>query len=152
MSATCRVLPDVVRVFRERYPGVELVMEESSTGQAIDDLHNRRLQVAFVRQPVSDETLSIEAVLEEPLLVALREGHPLDVRARVPARALASEGFVMFPRGQGPGFYDQILSFCHAAGFSPRVVQEATQMQTILSLVAGDLGCRVDPGLRTEPV
>jgi DNA-binding transcriptional LysR family regulator len=145
MSATCSVLPDVVRVFRERYPGVELVMEESSRGQAIADLHNRRLHVAFVRQPVSDETLSIEAVLDEPLVVALREDHPLAARAKVPARALASEGFVIFPRPQGPGFYDQILSFCHAAGFSPRVVQEATQMQTILSLVAGGLGVALIP-------
>src|SRR5919106_428717 len=58
MSATCSVLPDVVRMFRKRYPGVELVMEESSTGQAIEDLHSRRLHVAFVRQPVNDETLS----------------------------------------------------------------------------------------------
>jgi len=47
---------------------------------------------------------------------------------------------VLFPRAEGPGFYDQFLALCHKAGFSPRVVQEATEMRTILKLVAGAMG------------
>ena len=44
-----------------------------------------------------------------------------------------------------PGLYDRILSLCHAAGFSPRVVQEAEQMQTIVSLVAAEVGVALVP-------
>ncbi len=145
MSATCTVLPDVLRVFRTRHPAVELVIEESSTDQGIADLHNKRIHVALLRQPVSDEALSIEPVLQEPLILALPEGHPLAGQLQVSVRKLAGEPFIVFPRDLGSGFYDQILSFCHRAGFSPKVAQEAGQMQTILSLVAAGMGVALIP-------
>ena len=52
---------------------------------------------------------------------------------------------MLFPRAEGPGFYDQFLALCHKAGFSPRVVQEATEMRTILNLVAGAMGVSLVP-------
>jgi DNA-binding transcriptional LysR family regulator len=92
-----------------------------------------------------DETLSIEPVLDEPLVAALPAGHSLSARPTVSVRELATDPFILFPRSEGPGFYDQILSFCHHSGFSPRVVQEASQMQTILSLVAAGVGAALIP-------
>jgi DNA-binding transcriptional LysR family regulator len=44
-----------------------------------------------------------------------------------------------------PGLYDDIVSFCRQAGFSPRVEQEAIQMQTIVSLVSAGLGVALIP-------
>ncbi|MCI0419294.1 MAG: LysR family substrate-binding domain-containing protein, partial [Acidobacteria bacterium] len=69
---------------------------------------------------------------------------------------LAEERFILFPRSHGAGFHDQIVSLCHQSGFSPKVVQEATQMQTILSLVAAGIGVALIPAsvqsLRNEGV
>ncbi|WP_263975289.1 LysR family substrate-binding domain-containing protein [Leptolyngbya sp. 7M] len=45
------------------------------------------------------------------------------------------------PQGSPP----QIISLCQQAGFSPNVVQEAMQMQTIVSLVAGGIGISIVP-------
>ncbi len=44
-----------------------------------------------------------------------------------------------------PGLYDDVVSFCRSAGFSPRVEQEAVQMQTIISLVSAGLGVALIP-------
>ena len=44
-----------------------------------------------------------------------------------------------------PGLYDDVVSFCRSAGFSPRVEQEAVQMQTIVSLVSAGLGVALIP-------
>jgi hypothetical protein len=49
------------------------------------------------------------------------------------------------------GLYDDIVSFCRQAGFSPRVELEAVQMQTIVSLVSGRAGRRADPRLVAPP-
>ena len=40
--------------------------------------------------------------------------------------------------------YDTILSLCREVGFSPRIVQEATEYQTVMGLVAG-IGITVIP-------
>ncbi len=50
-----------------------------------------------------------------------------------------------FPRSLAPGFYDRIISFCQQAGFSLIAAQEAIQMQTIVSLVAAEMGVAIVP-------
>jgi DNA-binding transcriptional LysR family regulator len=68
-----------------------------------------------------------------------------DVR-EVKLASLAGEPFVFFPRRLGTSFHDKLISFCADAGFLPDVVQEATQWQSIVSLVAAGMGVSVGPG------
>eukprot|EP01030_Chromulinospumella_sphaerica_P026193 gene26193-26374_t len=56
---------------------------------------------------------------------------------------LADETFILSRRPTGPGLYDAIISACRAAGFSPRVGQEAPRMMSTLSLVAAGLGVSI---------
>src|SRR3546814_1933197 len=93
--------------------------------------------VAFVR-PIhgSDDGLSIETVIDEDMLVALPSGHPLAHRASISLLALSIEPFVLFSRAVGAGLHDEIVAACRVAGFSPRVVQEASQVTSIVNLVA----------------
>ena len=51
----------------------------------------------------------------------------------------------MYRRHNGPGLYDAILSACNAAGFSPRVGQEAPRIVSTLNLVAAGLGISLVP-------
>jgi DNA-binding transcriptional LysR family regulator len=44
-----------------------------------------------------------------------------------------------------PGYYDQCIRICAAAGFSPKIVQEARTTPTIVSLVAGGMGVAILP-------
>lgn len=145
MSASCSVLPEILRLFRERHPGVTLVLEEATTGGGIAAIKEKKLHLCFVRVPIRDAALSMEIILKESLTLALPEGHRLSRNGKVPLSKLADEPFVIFPRSHGPGFYDQIVACCHQAGFSPKVVQEASQMQTILSLVAAGIGVALIP-------
>ena len=57
----------------------------------------------------------------------------------------------MTPRRLGPSFYDRIGDACRDAGFSPRVAQEAVQMQTIAGLVAAGIGVALVPELALVP-
>src|SRR6478609_207556 len=57
---------------------------------------------------------------------------------------LAQEPFVLFPRARGPAFFDQLMALCGRAGFTPRIVQEAAQLD-IVSLVAAGFGVSIMP-------
>jgi DNA-binding transcriptional LysR family regulator len=84
-------------------------------------------------------------LVEERLVVALSDSHPLAQLQVVPVHALADAPFVSFPRRIGAGLYDNIVAVCAAAGFSPKVVQEANEMQTIVSLVSAGIGVALVP-------
>ncbi|MGE0684386.1 MAG: LysR family transcriptional regulator [Candidatus Binatia bacterium] len=144
-SATYSVLPPIIRRFREQYPEVDLTLQELSTVQQVRALREERLQVGFLRPFTPEPLLKSTMILQEPLMVALSEQHRLSRQAKISMRLLMNEPFILFPRSLAPELYDQIISLCQGARFSPHVVQEAMQLPTIISLVAAGIGLAVIP-------
>jgi DNA-binding transcriptional LysR family regulator len=91
------------------------------------------------------EELRERLVLREKFVVALPKAHPLAKKNTVAVNSLANESFVLFPQSSGPGLYQQLVSLCQQAGFSPHHTQQASQIPTIISLVAAGLGVAIVP-------
>jgi DNA-binding transcriptional LysR family regulator len=144
-SAAYNVLPKILQAFRARFPEVNLALHELTTDKQLQGLRDGWIDVGFLRPPIEDDTLSLATIFKESLVVALPEIHPLSRQPQVPLKALINEFFILFPRPLGPKLYDQIVGLCQQAGFSPNVVQEAIQMQTIVSLVAAEIGIALVP-------
>jgi DNA-binding transcriptional LysR family regulator len=144
-STAYNVLPDILRSFRATVPTVKLELHELTTDQQLQWLRENRLDVGLLRPPVEDSAFQLSIIFQEPLVVALPETHPLATEIEISPQSLALESFIIFPRTLAPGLYDQIISFCQQAGFSPTIVQEAIQMQTIISLVAAGIGVAIVP-------
>jgi len=144
--ATYSVLPATFRAFRERAPDVALELRQLSSGAQAEALRAREIDVGLLHPPVEGaQPFGTRVIVDQPFVAALPARHPLANESSIRPEALGGEGFIIFPRRTGPGLYDRILSLCHAAGFSPRVVQEAEQMQTIVSLVAAEVGVALVP-------
>jgi len=144
-AATYSLLPSILIAFRHRYPDVEVELHELKTSELIAALRERRIQVGFVRLPVDDKLLTVEPILREELLVALPDRHPLASRAHISFRDLAQEAFLMPPRQLAPTFHEQVLNLSHEAGFTPKLGAEASQLQTIINLVAAGMGISLVP-------
>jgi DNA-binding transcriptional LysR family regulator len=144
-SATYTLLPDILRVFREQFPAIELRLHELTTAQQIHALHQNQIDVGVVRSAITEPGLSTECVLQESLVLALPQTHLLSAQVKVSVSTLADESFILFPAKLGPVFYEQIIQICQQAGFRPKVAQEAVQMQTIIGLVAAGLGIAFVP-------
>lgn len=144
-SASYSILPKILSYFRRQLPTVELALHELTTDQQLRWLRDGRIDVGFVRPPIEDESLGISTILQESLVVALPQTHPFAPNELVSLRSLTHESFILFPRKLAPGLYDQIIALCQQMEFSPKVVQEAIQMQTIVSLVAAEIGIAIVP-------
>jgi DNA-binding transcriptional LysR family regulator len=150
-------VPRVIRAFREMSPLVSLVLEESGSSELVQGLHNEEIDAAFIRSPVADVVgLTVRPLLQEKMVVALPEGHPLAGGGRKKKTAqgrttslaladLAAETFILYKRPGGPGLYDTIITACRGAGFSPHVGQEAPRIISTLNLVAAGLGVSLVP-------
>ena len=137
-------LTELLRAFRTRFPSVEIALRELPPGDQIDALKAGSLDVGFVRTSLDDPALVAELVRREALMIVLPDDHRLSSRRTIPLEALAQEPFVMFSRARGPAFFDQLMSLCSAAGFTPRIVQEAPQLD-IISMVAAGFGVSIMP-------
>ncbi|MDI1483837.1 LysR family transcriptional regulator [Polyangium sp. y55x31] len=138
-------ITDLLRAFHEQFPKVEIALREMSPQAQLDAIKEGWIDVGLVRGLVDDASLASACVARDPLVVVLPAGHRLAEQKRIPLKLLAGEPFVIFPRQRGPSFFDQIMALCRTAGFTPRIVQEAPQLD-ILSLVAAGFGVAIMPG------
>lgn len=140
-SAAREILPSILLRFREHYPAVKLELREAMTTQQLAFLANNESDLGFVIPPLQDgENLKIEVVARNRLVAALPEGHPLAKADQIALADMSQEPWILFAARQGPGLHSIIHAACATAGFSPRIGQEAPQMDTIASLVAGGMG------------
>ena len=139
-------IPRILREFRQRFPQVQLSLTEASTPELAKDVLAGTLDAAFVRPLISDDPgLIVEPLFEEDVLIALPTGHPLTKHKSLSVGQLAREPFVLFSRVIGSGLYDEIIAACTRAGFSPRIEQQASQVTSIVNLVAAGLGVSMVP-------
>jgi len=138
-------VPRVIRAFRDAFPQVSLRLEERPGSELVEQLRNEQIDAAIIRTPLIDpEGLVVSRLLEEPVLVALPSNHALVGEQALSLRSLIRETFVVY----GPadrGIYDQTMVACNAAGFSPRVGQEAPRVTSLLALVATGVGITLVP-------
>lgn len=145
-SILTTALPEILRTYRERFPGVELRLRELSSAAQAAALSDGGIDVGFVREAVEDGAgLICEPILREEFVAVLPPAHRLAKGPELPLGELAGEPFVHFPRAVAPALYDQVGDACRRAGFQPRVVQEAQEWLTILGLVEAGLGVSLVP-------
>jgi DNA-binding transcriptional LysR family regulator len=142
------VLPNILRTFWQRYPEIDLILREASSGSQIQELRDRQTDIIFVYQtPALTEAKDLEVTLlsEETLVAVLPQHHPLTAKSTISLIDLEHEEFVMPLRPVVSGLSEQIYALCDQAGFVPKVAQEAIFMMTILGLVAGEMGISILP-------
>jgi DNA-binding transcriptional LysR family regulator len=144
-SATYNILPVMLQQFRDRYPHVQIELHELTTDRQLIWLREGKIDLGLIRPPIIDLDVTVKVVFEEPLIVALPINHQLATVESIDLSLLATEPFILFPRQLAPGLYDPIITICRAAGFSPMVVQECIQIQTIISLVSANMGVSIVP-------
>lgn len=144
-SAPLMIVPALLARFRSRYPNVHLGFIELSTREQLARLARGEIDLGVLRGPVADGEIASRAVADEPLLVAVPEGHPLAAHDAISPPALRDEPFVLIPRAKGSGLYDEIIILCHKHGFSPNVIQEANETHTVCGLVAAGIGVSIVP-------
>lgn len=145
-SATYSLLPRILPRFRERYPDIALELREGTTTKILEEIGKGTLDLGLVRYPVLEPHTTVLAAVEPDTLVAVLPAEsPLRKRRRLSLQDLASESFVMYSATAAANLRGQVMLACQAAGFTPHVVQEAVQVQTIISLVESGMGIALVP-------
>lgn len=144
-SGMLTALPRMLGRYRRRYPQVDLQLREFNTATLIDALLNGTVDVGFLRDAGAVDGLQVEVMAGEPFVVVLPRKHPLAERKTVDVKSLRNEPFVLFSRSYGNAAWKKTVAVCEEHGFLPRVVQEAPQWLTIMTLVGAGLGVTIAP-------
>ncbi len=140
------IVPSIIRDFGQRYPDVELRLDEDNTGKLVDALLAGTVDVAFTHSGLHDASrLNVVLVGVETLVAALPLAHRHAGDSAVRLSALADDAFIMKRRSVGPELYRAVLNACRSVGFEPKMGHEAPQLATVVSFVAAELGVALVP-------
>ena len=139
------ILPPALKSIRTQFPLVEVQLHELTTDAQIRELRASRLDLGLGLGPVEEPDLEFKRILREELVLACPADHPAARATIADLRTLSKTSFIVPPRDVAPGLYDLIISRCRAAGFAPRIVQNARQMQTVIGLVSCGMGVALVP-------
>ena len=147
-SATHEVLPKLIARFRRAFAGIVLDLREATSIQIMDELEQEQMDVGVVRIPVaSGSGIRLTTLQTETFVLAVARSHPLADESNVKLKDLAEEEFILYAGSDAPGLRMAALHACQLRGFMPKVVQEAIQVQTVLSLVEANMGVALVPSI-----
>ncbi|MBK3436302.1 LysR family transcriptional regulator [Pseudomonas sp. MF7448] len=135
-----------LRRFRETIPKVQLVIKEMPSASQAKAIVSGEADIAFMRKlPIAAQNVESRLLLNEQIVMALPADHSKADAGQIDLRDFAGEDFVFTPQALGSGYHSQLIALCEAAGFYPRVVQEAAQLHTLIGLVACGFGVALVP-------
>jgi DNA-binding transcriptional LysR family regulator len=138
-------LPEVIRAFRERFPRVTLTMLERMPAEQPADLRRGDIDLAIGPPPPADAPVETTPFTEEAVTVALPAAHPLASGEAIAIGELADDPWVLVPARVPSQLRNVALRAAAAAGFTPRVAQEARELDTLIALVSAGLGVTLAP-------
>jgi DNA-binding transcriptional LysR family regulator len=135
-------LPRWLRLFREAFADIELTLREATLDVQLREFEQNDLDAGFIihapgAQPPGFACLKISS---EAMVLALSAEEALAGAPSLEAAAVLTQPLVIFPREIAPSLFDALLAFYRQHGFSPNIVQQAIQMQTIVNLVSAGIG------------
>ncbi|HEY3191212.1 MAG TPA: LysR family transcriptional regulator [Solirubrobacterales bacterium] len=152
-TAVAALLPRALAAFRERHPGIDVSLREGSTPSQVRRLVSGTADVAVIGvlpegAPTGDRRIVAEPLLEDPLLLAVGQGHPLARRRVVDLNDLAEERWI----AASPKANETYLGAWEWAEWRPRVEFIAREWTAKLGLVSAGLGVTLVPGLAADAV
>jgi DNA-binding transcriptional LysR family regulator len=138
------VLAELLAGFHDRHPGVAIALVEDNSDRLVERLRDGRLDLALIgwagETPADIDTV---VLADEELVAAVAPGHPLAGAGAITIRQLRNLPLVSLPRGTG--VRAALDAACAAAGFTPRIVFEASALPMVVELAGRGLGLAVVP-------
>lgn len=146
-SACLTFMTTLVRSYKEKFPHVHVSLFEMTVTEQIEAFNNDRIDIGFSRplpSAIADDFISHNIYIDK-LVAIVNQSHALADRQTIDLVQLKDEKFVIFNRDEALGLFDETITLCKQAGFSPNIISQPKHMQTLVTEVAAGLGVAVAP-------
>ena len=144
-SMAINYVPPIISKFKERYPQIDIHLEEFS----IPDIHNMLLKmqcdIAFISKDFP-KSCSFYPLFDDPLGVCMPANHPLAEKEEVDISDLNDCEFIM----PLPGWDDLYDIVYQTEPFSPTISHYVASDRGAVAMVASNLGISILPELQAK--
>jgi molybdate transport repressor ModE-like protein len=150
-SVATRVLPALLRDFRDAWPRVEIhIDQEPGELELLRRVRTGELELCIVTLPAGDGPFACVEVLRDPYVLVAPAGSPLSRHARLPLAALRELSELPLVVFRSCSQQPLIEAHLRAAGVEPRTVFTTDDNAMAQSLVAAGVGLAIVPRLTMD--
>lgn len=138
------VLPAVLRIFQEKYPGVEMSLHTGFAFEMINAVKRNEVDIALVGEDPTwkgDPELEVRPVGKDSLSLILWPEHPLAAKPHLSVGDLASEVFIQ--SRQGSAMRSMVEQYMSSAGIHPRRQISMGNLEAVKRAVEQHLGVAI---------
>lgn len=135
------VLADVVALFLEKHPGVEISIDSRSPETSRSMIAMRYADCGFVKMPIDQTDLSTEVMMRNGSVCIMRDDHPLAQLPQVSPRDIGQMPMILL--GAGRRWRSQVDSAFGKFEMRPSVTIETHTHGSACALVARGLGLAI---------
>jgi len=129
-TSSIKLLPNILRRYREAHPGIEVHIDEGPDRQVIQWLEERRIDIGFVVLP--EERFDTFALIEDQMVALLPKGHALATRSALSLEDLCDAPFVLTEAGSS----ELVSRLFTAARLQPNIRYRCSQLLSTLDTVS----------------
>lgn len=144
-SMLYRRLPALLKAFQERFPQVDLHLQEMNSTRQIEQLLSHKIDVGFVHATPFPDAIATLPLEVERLVCCVPRQHRLAGRSHVSLRELAGERILVFARGFAAHYHDRIVGLLRAAHVEPHLNYHIQHWFTVVALVSQGMGVSIVP-------
>ncbi len=134
----------LVQFLTREYPYLNIKLYEVSTSKQILALEQNKLDLAIIRAPLI--STKITSVLWFKDYYSLVYNNEVSKIENIQDLAdFKKEIFVFFNKDYAPMYYNSLIEICSRFGFTPNIVHESNNINSIIQLVRNGLGVSIVP-------
>lgn len=146
-SACLTFMAKLVRVYKSQFPEVHVSLFEMTATEQIEAFKNEQIDIGFSRplpSSIEDEFISHDIYIDK-LIAVVNQDHSLAKKQYIDWAQLQNDKLILFNRDEAQGLFDETISLCKRAGFSPNIISQPRHMQTLVTEVSAGLGVAIAP-------
>lgn len=137
-------ISDLIQHLTKLYPFANFKLFEIGTNRQIIELEQGKLDLGILRAPVLSSKISTQRWFKDDYSLVYNK-NLIQVKNDKAIESLQNATFVFFNKDYAPHYHDSLLQICSIYGFSPNVVHESNNINSIIQLVRNGLGVSIVP-------
>jgi len=147
LTISTYVLPKILHVFRQRYPGINVSIRTGRSEQVLQMVLGDEVQVGLVRA-IHHPDVDTVPLYEDEIVLVVHCDHPFARRQRVTLEEVAAQPLILYDRGSS--YFGLIHSYFRQAGLVPHVAMELDSLEATKRMVEQGLGIAMVPKVTIE--
>jgi DNA-binding transcriptional LysR family regulator len=138
------VISDLIKHLKGQFPYVNFKLFEISTTKQLDALEQGKIELGIIRSPVKSPKIKSQLWFQDGFSVVYNKSI-IQINSEKEIPNLKDETFVFFNKDYAPHYHEVLLELCAFYGFTPKVVHESNNINSIVQLVKNGLGISIVP-------